>query len=136
MAPSKQRRDALKQMTTASFNVNSSKGYAGAVGRVVDKGSGKRLIEILGAKPKQVYEAILRAHPKLAPFICTGKHWEWLQTTDSEIMIDVLETLAKAGVVGLPVHDSIMVPAQHKELARRVMAGCYKRRTGFDTTVK
>jgi hypothetical protein len=136
VAPTKHRRDAVKQMVNASFNINSIRGYAGAAGRAVDKNSGKRLIEILGVKPKQVYEAILRAHPKLAPYICTGKHWEWLQTTDSEIMMDMLETLAKMGVAGLPLHDSVIAPAKHADAVRQVMSECYKRKMGFEPYVK
>jgi hypothetical protein len=136
VVPTEEKRAAVKQMVNASFNVNSSKGYAGAVGRTVDETSGKRLIEILGTKPKQVYEAILRAHPKLAPFICTGKHWEWLQTTDSEIMIDVLKTLAKLGVGGLPLHDSVIAPTKHAGVVHAVMVQCYKNKMGFEPYVK
>jgi hypothetical protein len=131
LAPTKERRGAVKQMTNASFNVGSNKGFGGAVGRAIDKTTGRRLVSILGVKPKQVYEAILRAHPMLAPYVCAGKHWEWLQTKDSEIMIDVLETLAKGGVVGLPVHDSVIVPAPFRELARQAMEDAYREQTGF-----
>jgi hypothetical protein len=90
-------------MTNESFNVKSAKGYAGAVGRVADD-SGRRLTEVRSVRPMQVYPAILKAHLKLATYVCNGMHWG-LQTTDSEIMIDVLEKLANKGIVGLPLHD-------------------------------
>ena len=134
VARSKQNRDAIKQMTNASFNVKSTKGYAGSVSDV--NLSGKRLAEILGVKPKQVYEAILLAHPKLRPYVCTGMHWDWLQTTDSEIMIDVLETLAKMGVVGLPLHDSVIAPTKHADTLKQVMSGCYLKKMGFEPCIK
>jgi hypothetical protein len=133
--PTRERRDAVKQLTNATFNVGIG-GYGGALGGAVDEQSGKRLVEILGARPKQVYKAILRAYPMLAPYVCTGKHWEWLQTTDSEIMIDVLETLAEMGIVGLPVHDSVIAPARYTNTVKAVMRGCYKSRMGFEPYIK
>jgi hypothetical protein len=125
--PTRERRDAVKQLTNATFNVNID-GYGGALGGAADEQSGKRLVEILGVRPKQVYEAILRAYPMLAPYVCTGKHWEWLQTTDSQIMTDVLETLAKMGIVGLP--------AKHADTVKLVMAKCYRNRMGFEPYIK
>jgi hypothetical protein len=133
--PTGERRDAVKQLTNATFNVNID-GYGGALGGAADEHSGKRLVEILGVRPKQVYKAILRAYPMLAPYVCTGKHWEWLQTTDSEIMIDVLEMLAKMGIVGLPVHDSVIAPAKYADTVKLVMAKCYKNRMGFKPHIK
>ena len=135
VAPSKARRDAMKQIVNASFNVDSPSGYAGAVGRTVDE-SGERLTEILGARPKQVYQAILKAYPSLTPYVCNGKQWEWLQATDSEIMIDVLETLAKMGVVGLPVHDSVIAPAKYADKLKEVMSECYEKKMGFEPCIK
>jgi hypothetical protein len=133
--PTEERRNAVKQLTNATFNVDIH-GYGGALGGAVDEHSKKRLVEMLGVRPKQVYEAILRAYPMLAPYVCTGKHWEWLQTTDSEIMIDVLETLAMMGIVGLPVHDSVIAPARYANTAKAVMRGCYKNRMGFEPYIK
>jgi hypothetical protein len=133
--PTEERRDAVKQLTNATFNVGID-GYGGALGGAVDEHSKKRLVEILGVRPKQVYEAILRAYPMLAPYVCTGKHWEWLQTNDSEIMIDVLETLAMMGIVGLPVHDSVIAPARYANTVKAVMRGCYKNTMGFEPCIK
>ena len=90
----------------------------------------------LGVKPIDVYRAIVKAHPAVEPYVCTGDHSPYLQTTDSEIMIEVLETLAKAGVVGLSVYASVIVPSEHNGLAERTMIDCYRRRTGFEIPVK
>jgi hypothetical protein len=134
--PKKENRDAVKVMTNAAFNVAEDNGYAGAVGNERRGPGGKRLVEILGSRPKQVREAIVRAYPKLAPYVCAGKHWEWLQETDSEIMIDVLETLAGKGIIGLPVHDSVLAPAKHADKVKIVMSICYRRRMGRAPVIK
>jgi hypothetical protein len=135
--PAPAERRALKQIVNTSFNNESLKGFSAAVYGMVDDDGGERLIDILGVKPKQVYYAILDACPALAPYVCASKQlWKWLQHEESEIMIGVLERLAESGVVGLPVHDSVIVPIQHKVLAERVMVDCYRRRTGFEISVK
>ena len=122
-------------LVNTSFNV-SPKGFPGAVSMVFDDATGWRLVDILGARPKQVYEAILKAHPKLSPYVCTGKQWKWLQTTDSEIMIEVLGTLAGTGVVGLPLHDSVIAPTKYIDIVRQVMSYCYEKKMGFEPCIK
>lgn len=131
----KENRSALKQLVNATFNVGIE-GYGAGLGGAKDKDSGRRLIDILGIKPKRVRAAILKLYPMLAPYVCTGKHWEWLQTKDSEIMIDVLETLAKLDVVGLPLHDSVIAPAKHTNIVKPVMSACYKKKMGFEPCIK
>jgi hypothetical protein len=131
-------RKAVKPLVVASFNVKSVRGFGQACRRIVDRDDEERprLIDILGVRPRQVSAAIVKAHPSLVNWVCTGKHWEWLQTADSEIMIDVLETLATMGIVGLPVHDSVIAPAKHADTLRRVVSDCYKRKMGFEPVIR
>jgi hypothetical protein len=131
----KENRGALKHLASATFNVGR-RGYGAALGGAIDKDSGKRLVKILGVKPKQVYSAMLKLYPMLAPYVCTGDHSGWLQTTDSEIMIDVLETLAKMGVVGLPLHDSVIAATKYADIVKPVMSACYKKKMRFAPYVK
>ena len=55
---------------------------------------------------------------------------------ESKIMTAVLFELMRQRVSALPVHDSVVVPAQHKELAKQMMINCYKKHTGFEIGVK
>ena len=55
---------------------------------------------------------------------------------DSWIMIDVLETLARLGIVALPEHDSVICPVEHQETVRQVMKEAYKQHMGFEIGVK
>ena len=59
-----------------------------------------------------------------------------LQRADSETMIDVLETLAKMGIVSLPEHDSVICPREHQETVRQVMQQVYRQHMGFEIGVK
>jgi hypothetical protein len=89
-----------------------------------------------GPEDRLYQAAVTGAHPELRPWVCTGDHSPWLQETEGEVMIGVLEALAESGVVALPLHDSVIAPRRSLELAGRVMRETYMRRTGFDITVR
>lgn len=50
----------------------------------------------------------------------------WLQRLDSDILVEVLTRTSKAGVVALPIHDSLIVTSSHEDLLREAMAGAYE----------
>lgn len=135
LAPTKENRDAVKPLANSVLNVDK-KGYSLTFAKAKDKHTKKRSLSVLGVKPSQVLQAMLRAHPKLEPYICTGDHSAWLQTADGDIMVDVLETLAKMGMVGLPMHDSVIAPAKYADDLKRIMADCYKKKMGFEPCIK
>ncbi len=75
-------------------------------GKLTECGSGydlERAAALLAAVPRHL--------PDLAPFWCSNIG-PALQFVDSEILRHGLEMLVDAGIVALPVHDSIIVPAQ------------------------
>jgi len=136
---SKTRRNAIKLLMLVTLNTDSRQSFSLKANSMVykkGKRKGKRVMDDIERRPIDVCTAIIRAYPALKPYICTGKHGLSLQQEDSKIMIDVLEMLAKQGVVALPVHDSVIVPVQHKDLAEQTMIDCYEKHTGFTITVK
>lgn len=77
----------------------------------------------------QFIEAVTRAFPTFTGVIGSGIGLT-LQYHDGELMIDVLSRCLDAGFIGLPVHDSVIVPASRQDEARRFMADAYAERTG------
>ncbi|MDR6532592.1 hypothetical protein J2800_003350 [Caulobacter rhizosphaerae] len=54
----------------------------------------------------------------------------WLQRLDSDVLIAVLTRTSKAGVVALPIHDSLIVTVDNEDLLRAAMADGYLEVTG------
>ena len=77
----------------------------------------------------QFIEAVTRAFPTFTGVIGTGIGLT-LQYHDGSLMIDVLSRCLDAGFIGLPVHDSVIVPISRQDEARRFMADAYAERTG------
>lgn len=77
----------------------------------------------------QFIEAVTRAFPTFAGVVGTGIGLT-LQYHDGSLMIDVLSRCLDAGFIGLPVHDSVIVPISRQDEARRFMADAYAERTG------
>lgn len=77
----------------------------------------------------QFIEAVTRAFPAFGGLIGSGIGLT-LQHHDSEIIIDAITKCLDAGFIGLPVHDSLIVPISRQDEARRFMADAYAERTG------
>lgn len=129
-----ERRKAVKRLVNAAFNLESARGFAPMARKRKDK-DGRPLVERLGLRPSELRAAIAKAHPKLAPYVCSGDQSAWLQERESEIMVGALEALAKKGVVALPLHDSVIVPVRHREVARGAMEDAYREKTHFSINV-
>ena len=132
---SRAKRDALKRLTVAALNNDSLRAYASAANIMRDDND-VRLVEVLGVKPRQVYDAILKTYSALTPYICRDKElWKWLQHQQGELMINILERLAGMGIVALPEHDSCIIQARYKDQLKEAMEDCYRARTGFNIPV-
>ena len=69
---------------------------------------------------KKTKTAILRKHPALKPCLGRGLGLQ-LMFTESEILIAVLEELQARSIIGLGLHDGLMVPVSKGDEVRRIM---------------
>ncbi|WP_306002464.1 hypothetical protein [Brevundimonas sp. C43] len=75
---------------------------------------------------------------KLAPI----SEWFWigeglrLQREDSDVAVSVLETMEEHGVTTLPVHDSFIVPKQHRPILRYAMTKAYREKFYYHPIIK
>ena len=66
------------------------------------------------------------AHPNIADDIGSGKG-RMLQNLDSKIADAILTNLMEKNIPALPVHDSFIVPQQHKSLLKQLMEDEYEK---------
>lgn len=71
-------------------------------------------------KPKDAVQLIGEFHAGIAHLFKAGRIGE-IQYLESETLIEALEMLRADGVVALPIHDAILVPAGHVETGQRAM---------------
>jgi hypothetical protein len=55
----------------------------------------------------------------------------WLQNLDSRIMNSILMRLKDSGILGLSVHDSVIVQKEHEGILREIMVSEYEAVMGF-----
>jgi hypothetical protein len=81
------------------------------------------------------FDAVQRAHPKLAPLWYARRGLRFF-FTESEVLLDVLLTLRGYDVVALPLHDAIVVPDNRVLSAEQVMRSVFEEHTGAPAAVK
>jgi hypothetical protein len=84
--------------------------------------------------PKDIIQSVKKAHPVLEKYIYSGEA-NRLMLEESDIMTSVLLRLMELGISALPVHDSVIVPIQKRELVKNIMEEAYSQYTGFGITV-
>lgn len=135
-------REAVKALMLRLINANTEADFCRTVTRSgnpeekaeVARDSAKAFDGFIEGIPSaytggEFIEAVTRAFPTFTGVIGSGIGLT-LQYHDSEIMIDVLSRCMDAGFIGLPVHDSVIVPISRQDEARRFMADAYAERTG------
>lgn len=87
-----------------------------------------------GTTVRKVTAAILKAHPELSKLFHTeiGHHIQFLE---SQIMVAVLLQLKAKGLLGLPVHDAVVVPRSATKEAEVVLLRQFKRISGISGLV-
>jgi hypothetical protein len=99
-----------------------------------------------GSDARQVGEAVMRRHAFLAEPWQAASHLEhlgpprrvlphFLMGLESSAITLAMGRLRGAGVLALPVHDSLIVPATHSDLAVRAMRDAWAKVAGIVLTV-
>lgn len=88
-----------------------------------------RSIDLEGAE--KLLDTFMNMHPKISRFFYSGK-WAPLQYGDSTIMNNILKKLRESKIVGLPIHDSVIVQKKYKNFVCQVMIDCYKKIFKFE----
>jgi DNA-binding ferritin-like protein (Dps family) len=128
----KEERTKYKFVSLISINA-AKKEAAAAIKKLlrkhnIDYGSGKGCINKLIENYKEFHEPI-----KEYLFTSAGID---LQNTDSLIMEEILMELHQRGILGLPIHDSVIVEAQHEGLLKDLMMQAYRKFMDFEPVLK
>ena len=83
---------------------------------------------------KDILEAVARKHPVIFPLMTSGIGMQ-LFRKESDILVDVLETLRSKGIVALPVHDAVVVRDDNADKAEAVMKQVFREHTGITPDV-
>jgi hypothetical protein len=86
---------------------------------------------------RDVEAAILKRWPHMADWPSCPYRWGDLQYIEAQAIIEAVYILAiQHGVPAYPVHDSLIVPASKKELAKDVLSAAFKRWVGVEPLIK
>ncbi|MCV0428589.1 MAG: hypothetical protein K5905_24290 [Roseibium sp.] len=83
---------------------------------------------------RDVKEALIKKHSSISSSFETGEGMR-IMFLESQILIDVLETLRSEGITALPIHDAILVAKGHEGLAKKVMVDSFLKVTGVTPKV-
>jgi hypothetical protein len=104
----------------------------GACGAIRDELKQRGLEPPAREKPyASLVSGFKQAHPAIAHHLFSDVGIT-LQNIDSRIMNAILVRLMENGILGLPVHDSVIVQQQHEAFTREVMTQEYKKEMGFE----
>lgn len=87
----------------------------------------------------QVRRRILERHPLLerwrSPIGGHARDWGDLMYAESEVVIGSMKELMAHGVPSLPVHDSLLVPASHQDLAVETLTRQFQTHIGVSPSL-
>lgn len=84
---------------------------------------------------ESVFEAICRHHAPLVPLFGTAQALRF-QYLESQVMVSALLSLRDKGVVGLPVHDALLVRRSDAPTAKEILERAFKDVTGIEGRVE
>jgi hypothetical protein len=83
---------------------------------------------------KVLVERLREFHQPIAYYFETGIGHH-LQYRESEVMVEVLLRLQDQEIVGLPVHDAVIVAASAEEVTKKVMGEVFKEKVGVEAII-
>jgi hypothetical protein len=128
--PSGKGRKYFKKIALITINAPNREVCVHAIKKELCK-KGK-LVDLKGAE--KLLDAFMSLHPEISKFFYSGK-WAALQYADSTLMENVLTSLTKLNIVGLPIHDSVIVQKRHKAIVTQIMVDRYNDLFKFDPIV-
>lgn len=99
------------------------------------KGAIKAACGVDYEKAAEYIASAKKRHPALAPYFHCGKG-VYLQNDDAAIMLDILAKLMAKRIPALPVHDSVIVPANDEAKAIEAMSEAYIEAKGSEARLK
>ena len=124
-------RDVIKVCLLVVINAKSYKSFVSSMNKNYNKEY--RLLKKYGLTYKQVVDAIKRVHSPIAKYIHSNMSHA-LMFIESNIMEDILMEMAYRGILGLPLHDSIITQRGNEDLIKEILRRTYKKHTGFEIT--
>lgn len=85
---------------------------------------------------EDVWTAISRRHPRLRSVLARRMVGYQMARLESDIMVDVLLRLRDRGIVGLPIHDGLLVPQSRIFETKATMDSVTQQRLGFKIPIK
>lgn len=96
--------------------------------------AGTRKLFHRSEKIKRVVDEIVQQHQPISKFFFTRIGFKTM-FIESQVMVEVLLTFMKKGIVGLPIHDGIIVAEDDRETAIITMQNAFKKHTGIEGVV-
>ncbi|MBI5524466.1 MAG: hypothetical protein HY910_17715 [Desulfarculus sp.] len=78
-----------------------------------------------------ILDLITKVHQPIQSYFFTGIGYQ-LQFRESEILIDILLTMMERGLVGLPIHDAVVVPRSSAGVVKEIMLDTFRTHVGVD----
>jgi len=133
----KHKRDLHKSIAMIAINATSRSSAVRAVQSKINKDN----YDIPNFKAPSLkyineqYEEFLNYHKPIAKYVNADIGIR-LQREDSDIMNDILVNLSKRSIIGLPVHDSVIVQKKHAQILKDEMINCYYKHTNNYPIIK
>ena len=123
----KDERTKYKFVSLISINANRSEASGAIFNKLKREG-----IQYKGGKGsiKKMMDAFMDYHDDIRDDLFTARGIG-LQNQDSQIMENILMRLLDHGIIGLPIHDSVIVAAEHYNLLWDIMVEEYEQIMGY-----